>query len=74
MPRVDLRVPFKEKEQAWRRGARWDGAQRIWYIPDGVDHTGFEQWLPPPRSPNMRATDWFLAGRKSIAAILKDLS
>jgi hypothetical protein len=72
--RVELRVPFREQEQARRRGARWDGAQKSWYIPEGIDRTGFEQWLPTSQAPKRRAPDWFLAGRKSMAQILKDLS
>jgi hypothetical protein len=74
MPRVELRVPYTEQEEASRRGARWDAEQKSWYLPEGIDRTGFEQWLPAPQAPNRRATDWFLAGRKSIAAILKDLA
>lgn len=53
---------------------RWDEEQKIWYIPEGVDRSGFAQWLPPARSPDMRARDWFLAGRKNIAEILKELT
>jgi hypothetical protein len=59
MPRIEL---------------RWDGEQKTWFIPEGVDRTGFEQWLPTPPAPNPCATDWFLAARKDIAEILKELS
>jgi hypothetical protein len=72
--RIELRVPLSEQEQAQRRGARWDAARKCWYLPEGVDRSGFEQWLPTPPAPHRRAPDWFLAGRKSIAAILKDLT
>jgi Domain of unknown function (DUF5710) len=72
--RIELRVPSTEQEQARRRGARWDGEQKSWYIPDGIEHTGFEQWLPTSQAPKRRAPEWFLAGRKSIAAILKELT
>jgi hypothetical protein len=72
--RVELRIPFTEQEQARRRGARWDGERKTWYLPEGADRAGFEQWLPTAHSPKRRAPDWFLAGRKSIAAILKDLT
>jgi hypothetical protein len=67
-------VPIREQEEAQRRGARWDGEQKSWYLPEGVDRTGFDQWLPTLPSPNRRAPDWFLAGRKSMAEILKALT
>lgn len=41
-----LTVPFREKDAAKALGARWDGTQRVWYVPDGVDLQPFAQWLP----------------------------
>jgi hypothetical protein len=32
--RVYLSVPFSEKEEAKRLGARWDGGARLWYAPN----------------------------------------
>jgi hypothetical protein len=61
MPRVDLQVPFPEKEQAKRLGARWDGKQKTWYVPAGVDSGLFKQWLPSSQTPNVRAPAWNLA-------------
>jgi hypothetical protein len=72
--RVELQVPFTEQEDAKRRGARWDGEQKSWYLPAGIDRTGFEQWLPTPQTPKRCAPEWFLAGRKSMAEILKSLT
>jgi hypothetical protein len=40
-----LKVPYAEKEEAKRLGARWDPGQKKWYIPSGVDPAGFERWL-----------------------------
>jgi len=60
VPNVELRVPFTQKDEARRLGARWDG--KTWYIPAGVDRTAFEQWLPTPQPPNIRAPGWSLAG------------
>ncbi len=42
-----LEVPFAEKEQAKALGARWNPAEKKWYIPDEleVDQTQFAQWI-----------------------------
>ena len=32
-PRIDLNVPFMEKEIAKELGARWDSVARTWYLP-----------------------------------------
>jgi exodeoxyribonuclease VII large subunit len=44
--RIDLRVPFAEKDQAKARGAQWDGRNRIWYAPAGTDLRPLRRWLP----------------------------
>ena len=56
-----LRVPFTEKEQAKRLGARWDMSQKIWYVPEGVDPAPLKQWLPVALESNIRAPYYFLA-------------
>lgn len=61
MGRVILRVPFTEKEQAKRLGARWDVSQKMWYVPEGVDPAPLKQWLPVALEPNIRAPYYFLA-------------
>lgn len=43
---IFLTVPFAEKDQAKALGARWNAAQKKWYVPDGVDSTAFEKWQP----------------------------
>ena len=59
MPRIDLQVPFPHKDEAKNLGARWDVELKRWYVPDGVDPSAFEKWLPKP--PNIRAPFWCLA-------------
>jgi hypothetical protein len=61
MSRIDLRVPFIEKEDARRLGACWDPRQKVWYVPAGVDVAPLRKWLPAPRAPNIRASRYFLA-------------
>jgi len=46
MANTYLTVDFKEKEAAKALGARWDGVQRQWYVPEGRELTPFAQWLP----------------------------
>lgn len=42
---IELNVPFIEKDEAKRLGARWNGASKRWYIPAGVDKAPFARWL-----------------------------
>lgn len=41
-----LIVNFNEKDAAKALGARWDGALRQWYVPNGRELAPFAQWLP----------------------------
>jgi DNA helicase-2/ATP-dependent DNA helicase PcrA len=43
--RIDLRVPFEEKNLVKKLGARWDAVRRVWYIDAGVDPKPFGPWL-----------------------------
>jgi Domain of unknown function (DUF5710) len=40
-----LNVPFAEKDEAKRLGARWDSAKKKWYVPLGTDLKAFSRWL-----------------------------
>jgi integron integrase len=44
--RVYLRVPFKDKNEAKRLGARWDQESKRWFVSGGRDLTPFAQWRP----------------------------
>ena len=41
-----MTVSFKDKDAAKALGARWDGIQRQWFVPEGRELTPFQQWLP----------------------------
>lgn len=41
-----LRVPFAEKDEAKRLGARWDPAKKLWYVQSAPNLAAFERWLP----------------------------
>lgn len=61
MPRTDLNVPFHEKDEAKKLGARWDNAKKVWYVPDGIDVDPFQKWLPAELYPNIHAAAYFIA-------------
>jgi hypothetical protein len=42
MANTYLTVPFKDKDAAKGLGAKWDAAQRQWYVPDGRELTPFQ--------------------------------
>ena len=44
--RTNLNVPYAEKEEAKRLGARWDIALKIWYVQDLDDLGAFMKWMP----------------------------
>jgi exodeoxyribonuclease VII large subunit len=44
--RVDLVVPYVEKEDAKALGARWDVDRKVWYAPPGSDLQLLGRWLP----------------------------
>ncbi|HEX5392336.1 MAG TPA: DUF5710 domain-containing protein [Rhodocyclaceae bacterium] len=46
--RTNLKVPFAEKDQAKKLGARWDAARKIWYVDGDVDLAPFSKWSPTP--------------------------
>lgn len=58
--RIDLQVPFAEKDIARRLGARWDRDLRVWYVPVGVDDEPLRKWIPVPQRPNIRAGHYLL--------------
>jgi putative DNA primase/helicase len=43
-----LNVPYKEKDAAKSAGAKWDGENKMWYAPEGLELSKISSWLPPP--------------------------
>ena len=43
--RINLVTPFAEKDAVKALGARWDAAQKVWYIKDVADLTPFLRWI-----------------------------
>lgn len=52
MERIWLDVPFSEKDEAKRAGARWDRAARRWYAPH-PDMPGLSRWAAAPDVPEL---------------------
>lgn len=44
--RVNLVVPFQDRDKAKALGARWDTALRVWYVVNYPDLRRLERWLP----------------------------
>lgn len=44
--RVNLEVPYGQKEQAKRYGAKWDTARKCWYVIDPVNMVPLLKWIP----------------------------
>lgn len=44
--RINLKTPFAEKDAVKALGARWDAANKLWYIVDVADLTPFMRWIP----------------------------
>jgi len=61
MPRIDLNVPFSEKDDAKQLGARWDANKKIWFIPEHLDPSVFRRWLPQALDIGIRAERYFIA-------------
>lgn len=44
--RTYLAVPFADKDEAKKAGARWDKQAKSWYAPEGIDQSPLSRWLP----------------------------
>jgi hypothetical protein len=44
--RTDLKVPYAERLEAKRLGARWDRAKKTWFIVDKENLEPFLRWMP----------------------------
>ncbi|PLC55408.1 DNA helicase UvrD [Pollutimonas nitritireducens] len=44
--RLDLSVPYADKDFVKALGAKWDATRKVWYVKAGLDIKPFEQWFP----------------------------
>jgi hypothetical protein len=61
MPPTNLNVPFHEKDDAKRLGARWDAVRKTWFLPDRSDTAPFAKWLPQQSDINLQCASYFIA-------------
>ena len=59
-----LFVPFEEKDEAKKLGAKWDKDNKSWYAPEGADLNNFSKWREQPEAEtnvgtNLSAEDEF---------------
>ena len=45
MARLYLYVPYSQKDEAKKLGAKWDPFAGSWYVPDGMNPKAFQRWL-----------------------------
>jgi hypothetical protein len=69
-----LAVPYKEKEQAKKLGAKWDKENKLWYAPEGADLTPLAAWMPdkaPMPEPSLAPQDEFAAALEKAGLDLR---
>jgi len=64
-----LKVPYQEKDQARRAGARWDAKAKSWYAPADIGLDLVARWLPKTDSAVVVVT---LTPREEFATALRD--
>jgi hypothetical protein len=42
--KIYLNVPYAQKDAVKALGARWDAANKKWYVPADIDNTLFAKW------------------------------
>ncbi|MDN3525293.1 DUF5710 domain-containing protein [Halomonas sabkhae] len=73
MARIDLDVPYSQKDEAKSLGARWDPQAKTWYIPDGAEVGQLARWLPIPNDFELEHEPEFLV-RSPYYYVMESLS
>lgn len=61
--RMNLQVPFAEKDEAKQLGARWDAARKTWYFDGDGNLARFARWSPTPAGSSGSPAPAATAGR-----------
>ena len=66
--RIDLYVPFEDRGEVARRGARWDEQTKVWYIASETDRAPFQRWLSvdPPSGFSIESHSAWVAATRII--------
>ena len=72
MANTFLTVPFKDKDTAKGLGARWDAAQRQWFVPEGRELAPFAVWLPAGSTAALNAGDVLAIWKEPAAPAMLD--
>ena len=54
--KIYLNVPYAQKDAAKALGAKWDAANKKWYVTDNLDTSLFAKWQPQSAGPESPAT------------------
>ena len=72
MANTFLTVPFKDKDTAKGLGARWDAAQRQWFVPEGRELAPFAVWLSAGSTAALNAGDALAIWKEPAASAMPD--
>lgn len=56
-----LDVPYEEKDEVKKLGAKWDPLEKTWYVPEGLSLECFEEWIPEPEPSHI----YLIAGERN---------
>lgn len=69
---IELNVPFAQKEEAKKLGARWNPERKKWFVPEGVSEMPFKRWIENVPKPSARpatqtmfAPLWLMTSKES---------
>jgi hypothetical protein len=58
MVRVNLNVPYEEKDLAKAEGAKWDKEERVWYVDSVFPWRSCQKYLTTTAYPFENVRDW----------------
>lgn len=66
--RVDVNVPFKDKEKAKELGAKWDPSGRTWFFIQGIPQNCPKEWIKTVSNQKNVITEgyWVLSGDQDV--------
>ena len=72
--RLYLYVPYREKEEAKKAGAKWDVREKSWYIEGDADKSKLSRWLPEnhrlEQTPAMQPQEEFAEALRSLGCVV----